>query len=60
MLLLLLFVSGALCEPHQSLEEGDSPCLHKPCQHGVCLETPDTGLGYTCFCQGHLQIPELI
>ena len=29
----------ARAEPHTELGEGDSPCLHKPCEHGVCVES---------------------
>ena len=29
----------ARAEPHTDLGEGDSPCLHKPCEHGVCVES---------------------
>ena len=39
-------------EPHLELGEDDSPCLHKPCQHGVCVQTSGAGRGYQCFCEG--------
>lgn len=57
MLLLLLMMMLSPCvlgEPHLELEEGDSPCLHKPCHHGVCVETNSLATGYKCFCQGSL------
>ena len=52
LLLLLLLTPCVLGEPHLELEEGDSPCLHKPCHHGVCVETNSLATGYKCFCQG--------
>ena len=45
-LLLLLSLSPAAVSPHESLEEGDEPCIHAPCEHGVCVNQPDTELGY--------------
>ena len=38
-------------EPHTELGEGDSPCLHKPCEHGVCVESAGSAQGYQCFCE---------
>ena len=36
---LMMVVTIAKAEPHTELAEGDSPCLHKPCEHGVCVES---------------------
>ena len=38
-MLLTLVITIAMAEPHTELAEGDSPCLHKPCEHGVCVES---------------------
>ena len=38
-LVVVLLAVGSLGLPHDQLEEGDSPCLHKPCEHGVCVES---------------------
>ena len=42
----LLAVGSLMGLPHEQLEEGDSPCLHRPCQHGVCEEDPAMENGY--------------
>ena len=31
----------ARAEPHMELEDGDNPCLHKPCEHGVCVQSEE-------------------
>ena len=36
---LTMVITIVMAEPHTELEEGDSPCLHKPCEHGVCVES---------------------
>ena len=51
-LVVVLLAVGSLGLPHDELVEGDSPCLHKPCHHGVCVETASLATGYKCFCQG--------
>ena len=38
-MLLTLVITIAMAEPHTELAESDSPCLHKPCEHGVCVES---------------------
>lgn len=45
-LVVVLLAVGSLGLPHDDLEEGDSPCLHRPCQHGVCEEDPGMQYGY--------------
>ena len=45
-LVVVLLAVGSLGLPHEELEEGDSPCLHRPCQHGVCEEDPAMEYGY--------------
>ena len=45
-LFVVLLAVGSLGLPHEELEEGDSPCLHRPCQHGVCEEDPAMEYGY--------------
>ena len=55
MMMILMSVTMVMAEPHSNLVEGDSPCLHKPCQHGVCVETNTAERGYQCFCEGRQQ-----
>ena len=50
-ILALAPVMMAMAEPHTELGEGDSPCLHKPCEHGVCVESAASVQGYQCFCE---------
>ena len=37
--LLTLVITIVMAEPHTELADSDSPCLHKPCEHGVCVES---------------------
>jgi hypothetical protein len=39
-----LGVAGS--SPHRELLPGDSPCLHAPCQHGVCVTSTESARGY--------------
>ena len=48
-LVLAVVAVGGL--PHEELEEEDSPCLHRPCVHGVCQEDAELPQGYRCFCE---------
>ena len=51
-LVVVVVLVGAVAGlPHEELEEGESPCLHRPCVHGVCQEDPDLVQGYRCFCE---------
>ena len=43
--LVLLLVSLAGSTPHRELLEGESPCLHAPCQHGVCVTSTEAARG---------------
>ena len=45
-LLVLLCLSPGIVSPHEELEEDDLPCIHAPCEHGVCVNQDDTDLGY--------------
>ena len=45
-LVVVLLAVGSLGLPHDELGEGDSPCLHRPCQHGVCEEDHAMEHGY--------------
>ena len=36
---LTMVITIVMAETHTELAEGDSPCLHKPCEHGVCVES---------------------
>ena len=50
-LYLVFLVSVTWCLPHDELLDSDNPCIHKPCDHGVCVETVGVGRGYKCFCE---------
>ena len=52
MLTLVIMTAVAMADPHSQLEDDDSPCLHKPCVHGVCLDAAASPRGYQCFCEG--------
>ena len=54
LMMTLLSLKEVSAEPHLELGEDDSPCLHKPCQHGVCVQTSGAGRGYQCFCEGRI------
>ena len=46
LLSLLLFIVGVNGLPHMELEDEDSPCIHAPCDHGVCVTNKDIKAGY--------------
>ncbi|XP_023335490.1 protein eyes shut isoform X2 [Eurytemora carolleeae] len=51
LLLLLSLLQYAGSVPHESLEEGENPCVHAPCAHGVCVQNTDVQSGYRCYCE---------